>query len=374
MQKLADYIGEFFLKKKLTAVFVVSGGASLHLIHGFEKQKKIKIVCCHHEQACAMAADGYSRISGQTGVALATSGPGATNLITGIAGCFYDSVPAIFITGQVSTFRQSKNPKIRQFGFQETPIIPMCEKIVKYAVQIKNPLNIKYELEKSLYIANEGRPGPVLIDIPDNIQRELIDVSSLDSFSSNLIKSKLKKVSPNIIKKIINKLISSKRPVIIAGWGIHLTKTEEQFLSLINQLKIPVALTWGAADLIEEKNILKVGTFGTHGNRFTNFTVQNADFILSLGCRLDTKATGSPPETFAKSAWKTIVDIDLDELKKYDKSNLNIDCKVNSDLRDFLPIFMNHCLKVKDKIPNFESWINKIYIWKQKYNPLFESK
>ena len=144
MQKLADYIGEFFLKKNLTAVFVVSGGASLHLIHGFEKQKKIKIVCCHHEQACAMAADGYSRISGQTGVALATSGPGATNLITGIAGCFYDSVPAIFITGQVSTFRQSKNPKIRQFGFQETPIIPMCEKIVKYAVQIKNPLNIKY--------------------------------------------------------------------------------------------------------------------------------------------------------------------------------------------------------------------------------------
>ena len=163
-------------------VFVISGGASLHLIHSVAENKKLSFICTHHEQAAAMAADGYSRATGKIGVAIATSGPGATNLITGICCSYYDSVPLLLITGQVSTLRMTGNTGVRQIGFQETPITKITKEITKYSVTINDPDNIRYELEKAYYIARSGRPGPVLIDIPDNIQRFFVDKKNLKSF------------------------------------------------------------------------------------------------------------------------------------------------------------------------------------------------
>ena len=180
--KLSDYVAAFLVDQGLQHAFVVSGGASLHLIHGIANAQGIDYICCHHEQAAAMAADAYSRVTNNLGVAIATSGPGATNMITGICGSYYDSVPGLYITGQVSTFRMAGKTGVRQIGFQETPIVEMCKPITKYAAQINDATRIRYELEKAVYLAKSGRTGPVLIDIPDNLQRAEIDVFSLETF------------------------------------------------------------------------------------------------------------------------------------------------------------------------------------------------
>ena len=174
--KLSDFIASFISKKGVKSVFAISGGASLHLIHSIDSNPDIKYVCTHHEQGAAMAADSFSRVSGNIGVAIATSGPGATNLITGICCSYYDSVPLLIITGQVSTFRMTGGTGVRQIGFQETPISNITKEITKYSTTIQKADDIKYELEKAFYLANEGRPGPVLIDIPDNLQREIIEL------------------------------------------------------------------------------------------------------------------------------------------------------------------------------------------------------
>ena len=183
--KTSDYIADYLVKKKIKKVFSITGGASIHIIHSLAENPKIDYVCMHHEQGCSMAADGYSRVSDHPGVALATSGPGATNLITGIACSWFDSIPNIFITGQVTRFRMRGNLNVRQIGFQETDIISMVKTITKYSTQILNVKNLKKELDKCFYFANEGRPGPVLIDIPDDIQRQELDSNLLKSLNKN---------------------------------------------------------------------------------------------------------------------------------------------------------------------------------------------
>ena len=233
--KLSDFVADFISKKKVKTVFAVSGGASLHLIHSIDDHPKLNYVCTHHEQGAAMAADGYSRVTGNIGVAISTSGPGATNLITGICCSYYDSVPLIVITGQVSTFRMTGESGVRQIGFQETPIVSITKKITKYSKTIINPNEIKYELEKAFFLATEGRPGPVLIDVPDNLQREFIDVSDLKGFDKDESYD-FSKLFPNTkknLKILIEYLKNAKRPVVIGGWGVHLSKTESK-LSLLN--------------------------------------------------------------------------------------------------------------------------------------------
>ena len=362
--KLADLIGRYFQQRGLKHVFAVAGGASLHLIHGFKNTKRISVICCHHEQSCAMAADAYTRLNHESCVAIATSGPGATNLITGIAGCYYDSIPTIFLTGQVSTFRSSSGTKLRQMGFQETPIVKMVEPIVKYAVQITEANNIVYEIEKARIIANNGRPGPVLIDIPDNLQRALVKVSELKKF----IPEDNKKNQGDIaeLRTMLMKLSAAKRPVLIAGWGVHISKTERLVREFIESINIPVALTWGACDLLEGDHPLRIGTFGTHGLRYANFAVQNADFILSLGCKLDTKATGSPSNSFAREAWKCVVDVDIEELLKQPRNGLKIDLAICAELSDFMKLLINELdsLKIERKDSD---WVGVINGWKSRY-------
>jgi len=370
LKKVSDIVAEVLVEEKVSHVFAISGGASLHLIHSLADNENIQYICNHNEQASAMAADGYSRVSGKTGVAVTTSGPGATNLITGICCSYYDSIPSLFITGQVSTMRMKGDTGVRQIGFQETPIVDIAEEVTKYAYTIIDPEEIKYQLQKALHIAKSGRPGPVLIDIPDDLQRQLVDPLKLKCFQAPEAQElpHLK----NSLQDSIDLIMNSKRPILIAGWGVHLSDTEAELLNFAEFFDIPIALTWGAADLIPFDHDLYVGTFGTHGNRHANFAVQNADLIISLGSRLDTKSTGSPINTFAREARKIMIDIDINELNKFQYFDLKFDQLIHCDLKDFFNNFSKLGLS-KDTNNNLE-WLKQINKWKHQFISFDDTK
>ena len=370
LKKVSDVVAEVLIEEKVSHVFAISGGASLHLIHSLADNENIQYICNHNEQASAMAADGYSRVSGKTGVAVTTSGPGATNLITGICCSYYDSIPSLFITGQVSTMRMKGDTGVRQIGFQETPIVDIAQEITKYAYTIVDPKEIKYQLQKALHIAKSGRPGPVLIDIPDDLQRELVDPLKLKNFQAPAVQElpHLK----NALQDIIDLIINSKRPILIAGWGVHLSDTESELLKFAESFNIPIALTWGAADLIPFDHDLYVGTFGTHGNRHANFAVQNADLIISLGSRLDTKSTGSPVNTFAREARKIMIDIDINELNKFKYFDLKFDQLIHCDLKDFFNNFSK--LEPTKDTSNNREWLEQINKWKHQFISFDDTK
>lgn len=365
--KLSEFVAQYLVDIGVDAVFAVSGGASLHLIHAIGDNPNIKYITPHHEQAAAMAADGYARTRrNAVGVAIATSGPGATNLITGMCCSYYDSVPVLFLTGQVSTFRMVGETGVRQIGFQETPIVEICKPITKYAVTISNPQNILFELQKAIHFAKSGRPGPVLIDIPDDLQRAIIDTKDLVEFVPPQLKRENAEAGVQLTKNILDLILSAQKPVIVGGWGLHLSGEEKRFLDFAESLNIPIVLTWGGADLVNYKHALYVGTFGSHGMRSANFTIQNADLVISLGSRLDTKSTGTPINSFSKGSKKIIVDVDDHELKKFEKFGLMVDIVVHEDLRNFFNYFNLDELRKYRK--DYSSWNKSINAWKSKSN------
>ena len=366
--KLSNYVANYIYEKNINTVFAISGGASLHLIHSISDHPNLNCICTHHEQAAAIAADGYSRTTGNPAVAITTSGPGATNAITGICCSYYDSVPLIMITGQVSTFRMTGKTGVRQIGFQETPIVDIVKPVVKYAFQIKDPYEIKYQLDKAFDIATSGRKGPVLIDIPDNLQRELLDLRQLKEYRSYNKIEKDYSIKESEIEKLFNHIRASERPIIIAGWGIHLSRTKKEFISFAEELGIPIALTWGASDIISSAHPLNVGTFGTHGKRHANFAVQNADLIISLGSRLDTKSTGSPIKTFAREAKKIVLDIDINELSKFSNFDLNIDQLIHTDLKHFFKSIVSYSESLKNLFCDYSEWKDYIKNLKNEFN------
>lgn len=360
--KCSDYIALRLADFGIQHVFAVSGGASLHLIHSLDHIDGTTFVCPQHEQAGAMAADGYARVTGRMGAALGTSGPGATNLITGICCSYYDSVPVIYLTGQVATFRMTGDTGVRQIGFQETPILELCGPITNYATQIRDPTRVRYELEKAVHLATHGRPGPVLIDIPDDIQRHDIDPESLEKFVPPDDPSSEFPSIEDQLPRLREWLQTARRPVVIAGWGIRLAGVENLLQNWVETIGLPVAPTWAAADLLPTDHPLLIGTFGTHGSRYANLAVQNADLIISLGSRLDTKATGSPATSFARGARKFVVEVDPSELGKFATLGLKIDALVQGDLRDVMP-----ALSTIDKPGDTVEWLNTISRWKADY-------
>src|SRR3990167_1693981 len=360
--KLSDYVANFLAAVGCRDVFVLSGGASLHLIHSVSKNPNLNVFCPLHEQAAAMAADGYTRSTGKLGVAIVTSGPGATNLLTGICSAYYDSVPVIYITGQVATFRMRKDTGVRQIGFQETDVVSMFSGVTNYAVTIHDPHDIRYELEKAYYLALHGRQGPVLIDIPDDLQRTEIDIENLRGFHADHENDAHIEFE---LVEFLNLIQQSERPVIIAGWGVHLANAYDELKDFIQLLGFPVAPTWAMAHLLLDNNDLLIGTFGTHGTRYANFAVQNADLIIAIGSRLDTKATGSPPTSFARGAKKVCIDIDKSELDKFYHYGLAIDLKIHGDVKKILRLLIPQLRSVEKK--NLFLWLNTIFDWKEKY-------
>jgi acetolactate synthase-1/2/3 large subunit len=333
--KVTDVIAHILAINGVRSVFGVSGGAALHILHSIKMRPEIRLVTTHHEQAAAMAAESTSRVSNSLGVAVATSGPGATNLITGMAGAFYDSVPALFITGQVSTTRLSGNTGVRQIGFQETPIVDMVQKITKYAVQVTDPNSVISELERCIRLAISGRQGPTLLDIPDDVQRMQIFLpSGLPSAPVKEITGpEYDRPSEEIFNELKELIAVAERPVFVLGWGVHLSKRQVEIRDALDSMNWPTLLTWGAADFLEEDCDYRVGTFGTHGNRDANIIIQNSDLIISIGSRLDTKSTGSPASSFARDAKLIMVDADKKEIDKFNDLNRRVDLAINLDLR-----------------------------------------
>lgn len=364
--KLSDYIADFLVRQGITHAFVVTGGASLHMIDSIARHKDIDYICPHHEQAGAMAADGYARASGRLGVSIATSGPGGTNMITGICSSWYDSVPVLYLVGQVATFRFKADSGVRQMGFQETDIVEMCKPITKYAVTVTDPRQIRYELEKAVWLARSGRPGPVLVDIPDNLQRENIDPDALEAFVPPTPET-----APSLeasVSKMLEWLAQAERPLVVFGWGIRMAGAEQEAMRFVERLGLPVNPTWATADMLAEDNPLRVGTFGTHGTRFGNFAIQNADLVISVGSRLDTHMIGSPFSTFCRAGRKVIVDIDATEVGKFPKYGLPIDLPVVADAKDFF----EEALRQTDAMTPrpLEHWKQRIAGWKMKYPQL----
>jgi acetolactate synthase-1/2/3 large subunit len=331
-RKISDIVAACIEDFGVTTVFGVSGGASLHLLNSVVENSNLRLVTMQHEQGVAMAVDGYARTSGNLGVGITTSGPGATNLITGMAGCYYDSIPCLFITGQVSTSRQTLGTGVRQTGFQETPITDIVKSITKYAVKISHPDEVEREMYKCFEIAKSGRPGPVLIDIPDDIQRMMSGNSSQKSTSHMPIENLQSDLLPdwNRLKSL---LVSATNPVFVLGWGVHLAHQEKEILDLLDFVRIPTLLTWGAKDVVPHDRDYLCGTFGTHGERFANLVIQESDLIVSIGSRLDLKSTGSPINLFAPNAKKIMIDIDNFEIEKFSSGDLTIDMSLNCDLR-----------------------------------------
>lgn len=362
--KLSDVVAQFLAAEGIRHVFAISGGASLHLIHSIAETPGTTFVCPQHEQAGAMAADGYARVSGGLGCAVATSGPGATNLITGICSAYYDSVPVLYLTGQVATFRAKGDTGVRQMGFQETDTVDICRTITKSAVLVTDPYRVRYELQRAVSIAKTGRPGPVLVDIPDDLQRLDIDPAKLiaDVPAPDISETP---VSDAVLEDCIAAVRSAKRPVIIYGWGVHLARAEAEAGELARLLGIPVALTWAARDLMPHDDPLAIGGFGTHGVRFANYAVQNADLIISVGSRLDTKATGSPPSTFAREARIVMVDVDQTEIGKFARVGVKLHLGVVADARSFLRAFADRARH--ERFPGFAPWLERIEDWKRRY-------
>ncbi|MBP02177.1 MAG: acetolactate synthase [Rhodospirillaceae bacterium] len=365
MIKVSDYIAQFLVDNNIQHVFAITGGASIHMIHSIGEREDIEFICPHHEQAGAMAADVYSRVSDNMGCAIATSGPGAMNMITGIAGAWFDSVPVIYLTGQVARFRFKGSTGVRQMGFQETDVVSMVQSVTKYTTQIMEAGELRYELEKAVYLAKEGRPGPVVIDIPDDLQREMVDPTDLHPYVPPTIKENPTTANNLQIDEVIHELKKAKRPVIIPGFGVRLADAHAEFLELIEMLDIPVCPSWAAADMVHDESDLLAGTFGTHGSRSGNFTVQNADLIIAVGARLSTRETGHPMSSWARSARCIIVDIDKSELKKFPAFGKKIHLSIQSDAKIFLKSLIAKTKKIT--FPSRKNWKKIVINWRHKY-------
>ncbi|MCL0045007.1 thiamine pyrophosphate-binding protein [Nitrospinaceae bacterium] len=360
--KVSDYIFSELAALGIKDVFTVSGGAAMHLLDSLGTNKDMNYISTHHEQAAAMAAEGNARITGKPGVALVTSGPGATNTLTGVCGAWIDSIPAIFISGQVTSNTLIEGTGLRQFGVQESDIVSMVKSVTKYAVTIKDPNQVKYHLQKAIYLATSGRPGPVWLDIPLDIQSKRITPDKC-----SLFKPEERKITGNdLLKKQVSNCVEllkkSERPVLISGYGIRLAKGEKEFLQLVQKLGIPVISSWTTSDLISSFHELYIGRSGNFGDRAGNFTVQNSDLLLSIGSRLSVPQVGYNFSLFARAAKKIIVDIDPAELKK---PSLDPDLPIKADAKEFMLELLS---QLKDLKPfEVSNWLQRCQGWKLNY-------
>jgi acetolactate synthase-1/2/3 large subunit len=367
--KLSDYVASYLEKKGLSTVFGVTGGASIHLMHSVHINTNLNMVACHHEQAASMAADGYARASGGTGCAIATSGPGATNLITGISGSWFDSIPVLHLTGQVATFRMKRDTGTRQLGFQETDIVQMVKGITKFAHQLEDPLEIHSLLDEAFFQMHDGRKGPALIDIPDNLQREefeLRDFVGKVKTHFPLDQTATTNASDlNKVKQVADLVLRSKRPVLVIGSGTRDYDSRVEIEKILQKLPIPILTTWGAKDVVSTNYEMHAGTFGTHGTRAGNFTIQNADLVITVGTRLSTKETGTPVTDWAREAQLVMVDIDESEISKFKKLGKEVSIGICTYAQNFLTLF-NQELQARE-IPRYTSWNARVKSWKLKY-------
>ena len=367
--RVADYIASYLANLKIKNVFLVAGGGMMHLLDGLECNKDINFVCAHNEAAAAVMAEGYSRVTNNLGVVFVTTGPGATNAVTGAVDAWVDSIPMLVISGQSKRSQNVQNSGInglRSLGGQEVDILPIVQSFTKYSVMINEPEKIKYYLDKAVYNAKNGRPGPSWLDVPLDVQAALIDPNKLESFNPPQKASSDSKLNKQL-KEIVNLLKQSKRPILIAGNGIRLANAEKEFLELVEKSKIPVVTSKLGQDLIYEDHPYYVGFGGTKGTRAGNLAMQNSDLILSIGSRLAIPFVGYEYELFAREAKKISVDIDP---REHAKNTIKLDIAVEADAKLFIQKLLN--LLSKESLNENKDWLNKCHHWKLEYNFLPE--
>jgi acetolactate synthase-1/2/3 large subunit len=366
--RLADYVMSFVAQQGVKHVFLLTGGGAMHLNDALARCSDLSFVCNHHEQACAIAAESYSKATNNLGVAMVTTGPGGTNAITGVVGGWLDSTPMLILSGQVKRsdrmYRADGTPLgVRQRGSQEVDIVSLVKPITKYAVTIDDPQSIRYHLEKAVHLARSGRPGPVWIDIPIDVQASPIEPDSLRGFDPGEAKAEQNDLEIKV-HDLIDRLNRAGRPFIFAGNGVRVSGAATAFEKLVRALNAPVGLTWLAMDLLNDDDPLLVGRPGTVASRGANFALQNADFVVVIGTRLDPPLMGWDPHQFARGAYKTVVDIDPAELRKLEGA---IDNPICADARTFIEHMLRLAGSALDKKKDRGPWLQRCLDWKARY-------
>ena len=360
MMKESDFIFDYIVSLGVKHVFYLPGGGAMHLDDSLGHHKDLIPVCMLHEQPCAIAAEAYARISENFGVCVVTSGPGATNTLTGLAGAWLDATPVIFLSGQAKRADLVDGQGIRQFGIQEVNIVDIVRPVTKYAVQIWDEQDILYELEKATALAMSGKPGPVWLDIPLDIQAARVEPSQLRHYEEPQPTFECKDEE---VRETIELLNSAQRPMVLLGNGIRLGKAIPEMNMLIEEMNIPVMTTWNGLDLIEDDNPLFFGRPGAVGHRHSNFIQQNADFVLTIGTRLNLLSTGYDFDSFLRNAKHVMVEIDENEMKK---RSVHPYLAIHADAKSFLQKMLafknkiehkpreawwNYCRGIKDRYP-----------------------
>jgi len=360
--RVADYMAHKVVEAGADCFFVLTGGMAMHLNDAFGREPSLRYYCNHHEQASAMAADAYARQTGRLGVAMATSGPGATNLLTGLVGAYQDSVPVIFFTGQckrVETVRGRNIPGLRQCGFLEVDIVPMVESVTKYAAYVESPERARYHIEKAIHLARTGRPGPVLLDVPLDVQAAPFPE---DSEGYTPEEDAVPVCDPSAVEDIFDRLAKAKRPLILAGHGIRVADQVPAFRELVHRLQVPVVTSFMAKDLMTYDDPLFVGHPGPRGVRGANFAVQAADLLLIMGCSLHIQTVGYEGELFAPNAHKIQIEIDP---SLQARERVGVDSKYTWDIKDYLPQLLDGAACYKGS--TCKKWVAACQAWKEKY-------
>ena len=360
--KLSDYVIRFIADQGVKHIFMVPGGGAMHLNDSVGRCQDINYVCNLHEQASAIAAEAYARVKNSLGVALVTTGPGGTNTVTGVAGAWLDSTPCLFISGQVKRADIAYNG-LRQLGVQEIDIVSIVKSITKYAVTVLEPNSIRYHLEKAVYLAKNGRPGPVWIDIPLDVQTTMVEADSLVGFDSDKEKGESNHSTYELkIRQVIELLNNAERPIILVGNGTRIAGAAGDFLKLVDLLNIPVLTTRLGVDLIPADHPLSMGMPGSIAPRSANFALQNSDFLLILGARLDMALIAYAPEKLARGARKVMVNIDPAEMKKFGSA---LDLSLEMDAHVFIQVLLENPNAIVAH--NRSAWLARCKDWKEKY-------
>lgn len=359
-RKVSDYIADFLSQNSITDCFAVTGGASMHLNDSLGHHKAIKCTYFHHEQAAAMAAEAYARIDNKIAIVCVSTGPGATNAITGVLCGWMGSIPMLILSGQVryETTVHASGLKLRTRGIQEYDITSSVNSMTKYCDIVTDPGKIRYMLEKALYLAKNGRPGPCWLDIPLDVQGATIETEDLEPFYPNPDSDR---ITNELVEEIINKVRNAKRPVMLVGNGVRLAGAHSELLQLVDRLNIPVVTGVSSVDAISGDHILYIGRCGITGDRAGNFAVQNSDLLLTIGSRLSILQTGFNYESWARSAFKIVCDIDDQELQK---DSINADMRICCDAKKLINAILTALpYPLKEKA----NWNERCRGWKEKY-------
>ncbi len=372
--KLSDYVFRFVARLGVKHVFEVTGGGAMHLNDSLGANPDLEYVCTLHEQAAAMAAESYAKVANDIAVCLVTTGPGGTNALTGVAGAWLDSTPMLVISGQVKRADLKGATGVRQMGVQEVDIVAMAAPITKYAVTVTEPADIRFHLERATHLARSGRPGPVWIDIPLDVQGAMIEESSLRAFdpaaeASAGTAGAVLAGAPlaAAARRAIELLNAAERPVVLVGNGVRLAGARAELRALIEALGVPVLTTWPAHDLVPDDHPLMVGRPGPVAPRGANFALQNSDYVLALGARLDLVVTGYAPQHFARAATKVMVDVDAAELARLGNT---IQLPVCADAKAFISAMQRELPAATRR--DRAAWEARCRQWKSRYPVVLE--